>query len=227
MRPAPTWDALFDVATTQAGFFTTRQAAEAGYSPQLLQKHLKAGRIAHDRRGVYRLVHYPHVDHEELVALWLWSERKGVFSHQTALALQNLSDVLPARAHLTLPSAWRRRRLTVPADVLLHYADLADDSRAWFGPVPITTPARALNECARDGFAPDLLRQAVEQALARGLVTRAELPEVAKVLEPFGGIPRVQSDVLVTRGVSQSARGSAAQAGARAAPQSTTPAPRL
>lgn len=227
MRSAPRWDALFEVATAQAGFFTTRQASEAGYSPQLLQKHLKAGRIAHDRRGVYRIVHYPHVDNEELVAVWLWSERTGVFSHQTALALQGLSDVLPARAHLTLPAAWRRRRLTVPADVLLHYADLADEVRAWFGPVPVTTPARALNECARHGLAPDLLRQAAEQALVRGLVTRAELPEVAKVLEPFGGIPRVQSDVLVTRGVSQSARGSATQAGARAAPQSTAPAPRL
>jgi predicted transcriptional regulator of viral defense system len=227
MRSAPSWNALFEVATAQAGFFTTRQAAEAGYSPQLLQKHLKAGRVARDRRGVYRIVHYPHVDNEELVAAWLWSESTGVFSHQTALALRGLSDVLPARAHLTLPAAWRRRRLTVPADVLLHYADLPDEARAWFGPVPVTTPARALNECARDGLAPDLLRQAAQQALVRGLVTRAELPEVAKVLEPFGGIPRVHSDVLVTRGVSQSARGSAAQARARAAPRSTASAPRL
>ncbi len=226
MKAAPNWDALFEVATAQAGFFTTHQAAEAGYSPQLLQKHLKAGRVARDRRGVYRLVHYPHVDNEELVAVWLWSKRTGVFSHQTALALQGLSDVLPARAHLTLPSAWRPRRLTVPADVLLHYADLGDEARAWFGPVPVTTPARALNECARDGLAPDLLRQAAEQALLRGLVTRAELPEVAKVLEPFGGIPRVHSDLLVTRGVSQSARGPAAQAGSRAAPHSTAPASR-
>lgn len=205
MRSAPSWDALFEVASAQAGLFTTRQAAEAGYSPQLLQKHLKAGRIVRDRRGVYRLVHYPRVDNEELVAVWLWSDRAGVFSHQTALSLRGLSDVLPARAHLTLPAAWRRRRLTVPADVLLHYADLDDEARAWFGPVPVTTPARALNECASDGLAPDLLRQAAEQALVRGLVTRAELAEVAKVLEKFGGIPRVQSDVLVTRGVSQSA----------------------
>ena len=202
----PSWDALFEVASAQAGFFSTRQAAEAGYSPQLLQKHLKAGRVAHERRGVYRLVHFPHVEHEELASVWLWSDRAGVFSHQTALALHGLSDVLPARAHLTLPAAWKRRRLTVPDDVLLHYADLTDDARSWFGPVPVTTPARALNECADAGLAPDLLRQAAEQALVRGLVTRAELPEVARALEPFGGIPRVPSDVLVTRGVSQSPR---------------------
>lgn len=223
----PSWDALFEVASAQAGFFSTRQAAEAGYSPQLLQKHLKAGRVAHERRGVYRLVHFPRVEHEELASVWLWSDRAGVFSHQTALSLHGLSDVLPARAHLTLPAAWKRRRLTVPDEVLLHYADLTDDARSWFGPVPVTTPARALNECADAGLAPDLLRHAAEQALARGLVTRAELPEVARVLEPFGGIPRAPSDVLVTRGVSQSPRGPAAQAGSGPTPQSPTPAPRL
>ena len=32
----------------------------------------------------------------------------GVFSHDTALALHELSDALPARAHLTLPASWRR-----------------------------------------------------------------------------------------------------------------------
>ncbi|MER2565608.1 MAG: type IV toxin-antitoxin system AbiEi family antitoxin domain-containing protein [Myxococcaceae bacterium] len=187
MKSPPCWNALFDIASAQAGFFSTRQAAEAGYSPQLLQKHLNAGRVVHERRGVYRLVHFPHVEHEELASVWLWSERAGVFSHQTALALHGLSDALPARAHLTLPAAWRRRRLTVPEDVLLHFADLAADTRAWVGPVPVTTPARALNECSDGGFAPDLLRQAAEQALTRGLVTRAELPQVALVLEPFGG----------------------------------------
>lgn len=188
MKSPPSWNALFDIASAQAGFFSTRQAAEAGYSPQLLQKHLKAGRVVHERRGVYRLVHFPHVEHEELASVWLWSERAGVFSHQTALALHGLSDALPARAHLTLPAVWRRRRLTVPEDVLLHYADLTDDMRSWVGPVPVTTPARSLNECAGGGFAPDILRQAAEQALTRGLVTRADLPQVARVLEPFGGV---------------------------------------
>src|SRR6266700_4465267 len=32
------------------------------------------------RHGVYRLVHFPAGDHEELEVVWPWSERKGVFS---------------------------------------------------------------------------------------------------------------------------------------------------
>lgn len=184
----PSWDRLYATAGVQAGCFTTRQAGAAGYSPQLLQKHLRAGRIARIRRGIYRLVHFPRGEHEELVTAWLWSEGAGVFSHQTALALHGLSDVLPAHIDLTLPLAWRARRFRVPEGVVLHHADVAPADRGWFGPVPRTSARRSIEDCARVGFAPDLLRQAAQQALRRGLVTRGELPETEAALRPFGGL---------------------------------------
>jgi hypothetical protein len=59
--------------------------------------------------------------------------------------------------------------------------------RAWFGAVPATKPRRSLNDCAREGLSPDVLRQAAQQALRRGLVTQAELGDVEVALEPFGG----------------------------------------
>ena len=184
----PDWDRLFEIAGAQEGHFTTRQAADAGYSSQLLLKHLHAGRGARTRRGIYRLVHFPVGEHEELVTAWLWSEQAGVLSHQTALALHGLSDALPARVHLTLPSAWRHRRFRVPAGVVLHHADVPPEDRSWSGAVPTTNPRRSLNDCARDGLSPELLRQAARQALRRGLVTKTELGDVAAALEPFGGI---------------------------------------
>ena len=51
----PTWNRLYEVASAQEGHFTTQQAAEAGYSPQLLRKHIQAGRIVRVRRGIYEL----------------------------------------------------------------------------------------------------------------------------------------------------------------------------
>jgi hypothetical protein len=48
----PAWQALYDIAASQEGLFTTRQAAAAGYSPPLLAHHQKAGRIARVRRGI-------------------------------------------------------------------------------------------------------------------------------------------------------------------------------
>lgn len=184
----PQWDRLFEVAAGQEGLFTTHQAAEVGYSPQLLVHHVRAGRLLRVRRGVYRLTHFPAGEHEELVATWLWSEQAGVLSHQTALSLLGLSDVLPAQIYITLPREWRTRRLRVPAGVILHYADLPERDRAWFGAVPVTTPQRALNDCARAGLSPDLLRHAAQQALRRGLVKRAALGHVEEALEPFGGL---------------------------------------
>lgn len=184
----PSWDHLFDTASGQEGYFTTRQAADAGYSSQLLLKHLRAGRVSRARRGIYRLTHFPAGQHEELVTAWLWSEQAGVISHQTALALHGLSDALPAHVHLTLPSTWRKRRFRVPADVVLHHADVPADERTWFGAIPTTNPRHTLNDCAREGISPELLRQASQQALRRGLVTKAELADVEEALKPFGGI---------------------------------------
>jgi predicted transcriptional regulator of viral defense system len=184
----PDWDLLFETASAQEGYFTTGQAAEAGYSTQLLFKHIRAGRVMRMRRGIYRLVHFPAGESEELIIAWLWSEQAGVISHQTALALHGLSDVLPANVHLTLPQAWRRRRFRVPAGIVLHHADVPLDERAWFGAAPITNPQRTLNDCAREAMAPDLLRQAARQAIRRGLVAKAELGDVDEALRPFGGL---------------------------------------
>lgn len=184
----PDWERLYETAAAQQGMFTTQQAAEVGYSPQLLVHHTRGGKTARVRRGIYRLVHFPAGEHEELVIAWLWSERAGVLSHQTALALHGLSDVLPAHVHLTLPSAWRKRRFRVPPDVVLHYADVAPEDRAWFGAVPVTTPRRTLSDCAKEGLSPEVLGQAARQALRRGLVAKRDLGDVDRALEPFGGI---------------------------------------
>lgn len=184
----PNWDLLYEVASAQEGYFTTRQAADSGYSTQLLGKHVRAGRIQRVRRGIYRLVHFPTGEHDELLIAWLWSEHVGVVSHQTALSLQGLSDALPAHVHLTLPTDWRARRFRVPDGIVLHYADVPPGERAWFGAVPITIAARSLNDCARGGMTPDLLRQAAGQALRRGLAKRDELRDIDESLAPFGGL---------------------------------------
>ena len=184
----PNWNRLFEIAAAQEGLFTTKQAAEARYSPQLLTHYVHAGRAIRVGRSIYRLVHFPTGEHEELVAAWLWSELAGVVSHQSALTLHGLSDALPSHIHLTLPDAWRLRRLRVPSDVVLHHADVPPGDRTWFGAVPTTNPRRSLNDCAKDGLSPDLVRQAAWQAIHRGLVTKRELVDVEAALAPFGGL---------------------------------------
>lgn len=183
----PDWDRLFETAATQEGHFTTQQAAEAGYSPQLLAKYLANGKIERVIRGVYRLVHYPAGEREDMVVFWLWSGRQGVFSHETALALHDLGDALPAHHDLTLPAAWSRRRLRVPKGVRLHYADIPERDRTWFGAVPVTKPARTLRDCAALPISPEMLLRATLDARRRGLVRRAEIAEIERALAPYVG----------------------------------------
>lgn len=175
--PDPDWTSLFALAAAQDGHFTTAQAAEAGYSRPLLDHHVKAGRFQRIQRGIYRLRDFPFADHEDLVVAWLWSDQQGVVSHETALLLHGLSDVLPARVDLTVTESWRARRLKVPGIVRLHFAAIPDADRAWSGPVPVTTPLRTLADCVEDHVQPDLVDQGVRDGLRRGLFTESELRE--------------------------------------------------
>jgi predicted transcriptional regulator of viral defense system len=182
-------DRLYATAEGQEGLFTAAQAGEAGYSAQLLGHHRRRGTFRRVRRGIYRLVRFPPGEHEDLVVAWLWAERAGTLSHDTALGLHQLSEILPAKVHLTLPVEWRKRRLRVPQGFVLHYADLVPREIVWQGPVPITSVERTLNDCAAASLSPELLRAASAQALARGLVDRYQLGGVARALEHFGGLP--------------------------------------
>jgi hypothetical protein len=175
---APNWDRLFEMAVGQDGHFTTRQAAEAGYSTQLLFKYMKSGRVTRVRRGVYRIVHFPAAEHEDLATIWLWSEKAGVFSHETALMLHNLSDALPRKVSLTLPAAWSKRRLRVPKGVLIHHGDVAKNERVEIGAVPVTSPLRTLLDCVAAHVSPELIDAAVKQARARGLIDKDDVKAI-------------------------------------------------
>ena len=171
-KKPPDWDALYEIAATQDGHFATNQAHDAGFSDQLLVKYLHAGRIVRVRRCVYRIVHFPASEHEDLAVAWLWSERMGVFSHETALSLHSLSDVLPSVIHMTLPESWRARRLRVPADITLYFADVPEDERTWFGSVPVTHPRRTIEDCVKSHVSPEVIHKAIEDSVKRGLIDR-------------------------------------------------------
>ena len=171
----PDWNRLYELASSQAGYFTAKEAGEAGFSLPLLQHHLDAERIERSQRGIFRLVNFPPTDQEGLVPTWLWSRREGTFSHETALALHQLSDALPAKLHLTVPTAWRKRRVKIPRNVVLHFANLGEDEREWKGPIRVTKPLRTVADCSLDAVAKDLVEQAVRQGVRRGLFTRQSL----------------------------------------------------
>ena len=171
---------LFDFAEQQQGLFTTKQAKAAGFAENTHPYHVQAGNWVRERRGIYRLALYPAADRPDLVLWALWSrnrdeEVEGVYSHQTALSLYDLSDLNPAKLHMTVPSDFRRNS-EIPGILVLHYADLPEsDVQAGSG-FKFTRPLRTILDLIETGTVErNFIRQALRQAVDRGLITRQQI----------------------------------------------------
>lgn len=131
---------LTALAAAQGGFFTSKQAASLGYTAPKRSYHVRAGNWIRERRGIFRLAGQPLPARPDLILWWLWSrnrqdEPQGTFSHETALALHELTDAMPARIHMTVPAGFRRSA-AIPKAVVLRVADVASSEIEWFGAVP-------------------------------------------------------------------------------------------
>src|SRR3954471_697589 len=116
--------ALSALAHEQGGYFTTKQAKEAGYGYRHLDYHETAGNFERVQHGLYRLPTVPISEHDEYIRLSLWSrnqkdEPQAVVSHESALVLHELSELLPGQIHLTVPPKFRK---PPPPGCVLHKA---------------------------------------------------------------------------------------------------------
>lgn len=178
---------LYAVAERQAGYFTAAQALEAGYSRASQHYHQRVGNWRREGHGIYRLERFPRTEGEHYVRLMLWSrDRAGsvqaALSHETALQAYEVSDVMPAEIHLTVPKGFRKRP---PAGVRLHRQDLPESDVSERDGYRITTPLRTLLDAAASSLSAEHLAAAVRDALDQGLV-RKRLLEEAIAEAPVG-----------------------------------------
>ncbi len=178
-KPDPRTE-LYAIAERQAGYFTASQALEAGYSRASQHYQHKAGNWRREGHGIYRLERFPHTPDEHYVLLMLWSrDRAGTIqaavSHETALQAYELSDVMPASIHLTVPKGFRKQP---PAGVELHRQDLPASDMTERAGYRITTPLRTLLDAAASTLSAEHLATAVQAALDQGLA-RKRLLEAA------------------------------------------------
>jgi predicted transcriptional regulator of viral defense system len=179
---------LFEFAEQQQGFFTTKQAKAAGFAENTHPYHVQVGNWIREHRGIYRLTLFPTADRPDLVLWALWSrnrneEVEGVYSHQTALSLYDLSDLNPSKLHMTVPTDFRRNS-DIPGIVMLHYADLPESDVQAAQGFKFTRPLRTILDAIEAGTVErNFIRQAVRQALDRGLITRGQIRN-AQLSEP-------------------------------------------
>ena len=178
---------LYEIAEDQQGFFTTKQAKAAGFAENTHPYHVQAGNWIREHRGIYRLASFPRGERPDLMLWSLWSRNRGeaaqgVYSHQTALSLHDLSEVMPAKLHMTVPRRFRRNS-EIPRVLLLHFADLPQrDIGVAYG-VRVTRPMRTILDLLVEGeVPPSTLRQALREGLRRGLIRRTEVAEAKRHL---------------------------------------------
>jgi predicted transcriptional regulator of viral defense system len=175
--PQENAQALYRTADAQGGYFTAAQARQAGYAYSQQHFHAERGNWMRIGRGLFRLRDYPPDEREDLIRWSLWSRNQqgmpqAVVSYDTALTVHELSDVMPARVHLTVPPGFRKK---VPDGCVLHKGALAPGDVEVRAGYRVTTPLRTLLDVAGSPLSQEHLDAAVREALERGLVRRQQL----------------------------------------------------
>jgi predicted transcriptional regulator of viral defense system len=189
-------DHLFEIAEGQQGYFTAKQAETAGFDKKNHHYHVHSGSWIRACRGVYRLSKFPIAEHPDMITWSLWSRDRsdhpqGVYSHETALSVYKLSDLMPAKLHMTVPPEFRRNA-AIPEVLVLHRGRLQDQDIESMQGFRVTRPLKTIADLIAAGDVPaDHLQQAVRQAVQRGLINRTKVAaagipdDVKKKIEDF------------------------------------------
>lgn len=173
-----------ELAADQHGYLTTAQAAELGIARDAIRKMAKRGTLERVSWGVYRVPTFPLSLFAWYMEASLWPAGvPGVISHDSALAIRELSDVNPPRIHLTVPRAFRVRR-AIPRHLAIHHADLSDDEVTQVEGIPATTVRRTIEDCHRTHLGPALLRQAIEDGEREEFLRPADARELQRLVLP-------------------------------------------
>lgn len=185
MRSVDSQRELYQVAQGQGGYFTAKQAARLGYTANKRNYHVGAGNWVREHRGIYRLALFPAPTRPDLILWWLWSRGhsdvpQGVFSHRTALALHELTDVNPAKLDLTVPPSFRKGA-AIPRVLRLHYADIGASETEIVDNVPVTIALRAILDVWHEKSLPEpTLREAFNDAKRLGKLTKGQIAKARK-----------------------------------------------
>ena len=183
---------LLQIAESQQGYFTSRQAESCGFSPANFHRKLRAGKWSKELRGIYRLSNYPFTSRPELTLWALWSADKqgnpqGVWSHETALELHGLSDVAPAKLHMSVPKHFRKNT-AIPNNICLHFVDKIPQTEIEVRQgYRVTTPLKTLGDLIQEGQTQHeqielaILDLAIQKSLIKGLATIQEMEQLQKL----------------------------------------------
>jgi predicted transcriptional regulator of viral defense system len=169
------------------GYLTTKVAKEKGVDNKSLQRMAGHGLIEHAAHGLYigaDIIPDPFV-------VTQYRCPKGIFSHETALFLHDLSDRVPLRLTMTIPSGWNSQLLT-DENLLFFYCK---PSLIGLGVTETETPSglkvntydseRTICDClrSREKMDMDLVLSALKQYMKSSVKDNIKLLEYAAMFK--------------------------------------------
>jgi very-short-patch-repair endonuclease len=169
---------VYELAATQHGAFTSRQAIELGATRRALRHRVDAGRFLQRTSQVLAIPGAPRTLAHELMVAVLDAGPQAFGSHVTSAArwrVSGFSLLHQRRFDVSRPRGGTRRpsslaRIHEVLDLLPHHTTVLDG-------IPVSTPTRALFELA-SGLHPERAERAVDNALARNLTNRELLDQM-------------------------------------------------
>lgn len=175
MKIQPDHNYLYSIAENQAGYFTANQAHSADFSKERLYYYVTTGKFSRVHRGIYRLVQFSGSPFEDLFVAWLKTGWDSVISHESALYLNNLSDILPSEVHVIMPRTGSRRR----KGIRLYTNRQNPDEITHREGLPVTTADRTIIDVAASGLGEEQIRKAIHKGIRQGLISKDKLRSMA------------------------------------------------
>lgn len=157
------------IAARHHGLITTSQAASCGLTSTHITRRIRTGRWERLARGVFRISGAPPSPAQATYVAVLAAGAHALASGLSALSLYGVCDA-PTVPRITVPpTASARSRSAV-----VRRSPVAGVDRTKVGPIPCSTPARALLEAA-SGVPQHQLDDFVDDVICRGLATPSAL----------------------------------------------------
>ncbi len=180
---------LFELAEANDGLFTSKQAREKGIKDSVLVRLAQRGRLVRTARGVYRIAHYPVDKFAQYREAILWAQasqgpERIALSHETALLIFGLSDVNPAKVHLTVPKRARLRR-EKPGWIVIHRAEIARGDLTEHEGMPVSSPGRTIADVLTATHRVELARQAITEARREGYLNSEQAAQLRRQVNRY------------------------------------------
>jgi predicted transcriptional regulator of viral defense system len=171
--PGVRYKQLAERAAETFGYLTAEDARGLGVPVGTLNALSRRGQLEHVTRGIYRVPLIPPGRLDQYMLATLWPDGRGTISHESALELYGMSDVNPAKIHVTVPASYRTHRV-IPSLYVLHREELAAVDQASFEGIPVVSAAKAVRQAHEQHLRRSLLEQAIDDGVQGGWLRHGE-----------------------------------------------------